>query len=457
MICPYCKEEIKDGAKKCRFCWEFLNNINEIEIDVNKENDINSKEEEKITTSLRTFLHTIVFIWWTLIFFFIARHHTLFLIPWLFLCVWYSFCSWNDEKHFFDFKSTFSKERIKNKTRYITAIILCGIFLLTLMGIKIKDFHNQKVKEKEIAHQNEIIAHENYLRESAPEIVITINSSTWHITSWISYLLDVTIAWADTATINWEEFENTNTKTQNIPNIQSWLFFSNINNKNIEKIIDIKKEFELTSTSTTINISWKNKYKSGQQTLIITRDKTPEEIEAERLEEQRKEEERVNSILSDIDNYIKQLNDINKEEIYYTTEWSYNVTNVDDIIDDYKRIAKFIKEYQDDSNANIVKKIKNLKTQLITSQKKVYPKMRSAYCKNADKILREYDVDVTCNWTTITFVWYHFSLNSNIKDAHQAQSSRLRQLRFKRANYKRSNYGEYSYYNIDSLNDWDIE
>ena len=84
MICPYCKEEIKDGAKKCRFCWEFLNNINEIEIDVNKENDINSKEEEKITTSLRTFLHTIVFIWWTLIFFFIARHHTLFLIPWLF-------------------------------------------------------------------------------------------------------------------------------------------------------------------------------------------------------------------------------------------------------------------------------------------------------------------------------------------------------------------------------------
>ena len=24
MLCPYCSEEIKDGAKKCRFCWEFL-------------------------------------------------------------------------------------------------------------------------------------------------------------------------------------------------------------------------------------------------------------------------------------------------------------------------------------------------------------------------------------------------------------------------------------------------
>lgn len=35
--CPFCNEEIKEGAKKCRFCWEFLDRPSKIEDTVKKD------------------------------------------------------------------------------------------------------------------------------------------------------------------------------------------------------------------------------------------------------------------------------------------------------------------------------------------------------------------------------------------------------------------------------------
>lgn len=36
MLCPYCSEKIQEGAKKCRFCWEKLENIDQQEENANR-------------------------------------------------------------------------------------------------------------------------------------------------------------------------------------------------------------------------------------------------------------------------------------------------------------------------------------------------------------------------------------------------------------------------------------
>lgn len=48
-ICPYCGENVANNAKKCRFCWEFLEEKN-IEMEENLQNEENlfdSKEQKK--------------------------------------------------------------------------------------------------------------------------------------------------------------------------------------------------------------------------------------------------------------------------------------------------------------------------------------------------------------------------------------------------------------------------
>ena len=52
MICPYCKEDIKDGAIKCKHCGSMLNDTNEInnqveQIKVEEKKEIFTKSQEE--------------------------------------------------------------------------------------------------------------------------------------------------------------------------------------------------------------------------------------------------------------------------------------------------------------------------------------------------------------------------------------------------------------------------
>ena len=242
MICPFCNEEIKDWAKKCRFCWEFL------EWDKNVVGSTERKEKsnkEKISKS-KWFIQFIIFaiaIILSTSFSFDSR----ILIPVVILiCIRYALCSKKDNK-VIDFKSCIKPERYKNTRR----IILASILVILFWCISILWFVGQKKQEKYQA---------NY--DSAPTPTITIFSEEWNIWDNTKYVLNAEIKDANEVTVNWDKVEIINWK--------------------------ISKELILQTPKLEINISAKNDYKSSSHTINIDRNMTEEEAEQARIEEEKR-------------------------------------------------------------------------------------------------------------------------------------------------------------------------
>ena len=420
MLCPYCSEEIKDGAKKCRFCWEFLEETPQEEKVAEKKE---VKTESKSSPFARWVWQFAIFSIWLIVFLALSSSSRVFVILTILICVWYMLCSNKDEK-VFDFKSYIQPERYKNKIRVIIAWILVVIFWLLSLG----QWHDAYEKEK--AEQEYKIAY-----EQAPIPAIQVHSSEWELGGVNTYKLEATIKNATEVTIDWEPVEMIGE--------------------------EISKDYTLINPELSIIIVAKNEYKEHSYTVTVSRDRTDEEQaafeEQQKLEAERKAKEEEERRLQIIDNQKEEIWEMRRkiDTVSQTYDSLDQVTNTLDLFDEAKRI---LNKY-DNSEYNEVKTSrKNLESKLSSTQKKLFPTLRKQYCSILNNKLWINDYEVKCSWTTITVIHHSFALNKNISDFHSLYRSTFENLRFKRVNYKwvDSSYAEYTYYTMETLSDWAI-
>jgi hypothetical protein len=167
-----------------------------------------------------------------------------------------------------------------------------------------------------------------------------------------------------------------------------------------------------------------------------------------RMDSAKKAEENLRPF-TELENAQELLFDLSKVDLNSIA--AFNVT-----INNFKIVAKTVKSYKTSSDKKLSRNATALEKKLIAHQKKWFPFLRKKYIKLCKSTLWHNDIDVYASGvgnTVINLEGYYFASNSGISNTHSTLSDMLKQLRFRRANYKFSEYGEYTYYDINSVND----
>lgn len=222
---------------------------------------------------------------------------------------------------------------------------------------------------------------------------------------------------------------------------------------------------DLTSQSVTASFKAKNRYKVTDKSVTVKRNETEEEqrIREEKEEAERiatEEKRRLEQLVTDtkaIESIKSQLKYLQQPLPEFNTglEMTTHVVL-------YKVLYDEAQKHKDSTNKELTTVAKQALNSIPSIQSRNFPALRRRFAEvlNAKMWIDDGKVYVQGGAaTTLNVVNHTFALNENVREGYLAIADILKVLRFDRVKFKwaDSEYLEYQYYDIDSLPDNKVE
>lgn len=218
---------------------------------------------------------------------------------------------------------------------------------------------------------------------------------------------------------------------------------------------------DLTNQSVAASFMVKNRYKESSKSVTVKRNETEEERkvreekeEAERVAaEEKRKQEQLAADTKAIESIKSQLKNLQEPLPEFDTALEMTVHIVL-----YKVLYDEAQKHKGSTNKELASVANQAINSIPTLQSRNFPKLRRRFAEVLNKTLwiddgKAYVQGSTAS--TLNVVSHTFALNENVRDGYLAIADTLKTLRFDRVKFKWADteYVEYQYYDIDSLPD----